>query len=263
MQCWKYMAFDWGVKSVMDGWFRLSRHYDFNDPLDCSAIMIGDLSEEIKKSLGIDGAERLAEAIRDSNYIKKYLRFFCVSEVRTAHLEIENLMWSHYADKARGIRVLLDFNDSWIDENMLTPVEYGTSLPIALLPTLCEKNSEQWTKQYFLKVVNRKSSCWEYEKEHRVAINLNDLQSHKVEVRFSENNVFLKIPHKNIIQVDFGYDADELKIAHIATALRNNALTKDIKLRRAVLKPGEWDYGYRYEEVEDLSNTNGAEESHT
>ena len=95
------------------------------------------------------------------------MRIICLSEVNDSMS-----MWSHYADKHRGVVLALDcieeIDSPWLDAR---PVTYQDDPPMLTKETLVRSIIGQQPLdygQFFLECMHIKTTDWAYEKEWRV-----------------------------------------------------------------------------------------------
>ena len=160
----------------------------FNDPFDCvinydyetEAIrqsqyilkcLVGEsetrkilASEMAKRTLG-DVEETLKKHMSELfEKTEKSMRVACFSEPSNL---TSLIMWSHYADSHSGVCVEYDFETvKNVVPTACIPVKYTDSYEYSIAPQNSEEGIENFFKMY------TKSTEWEYEKEWRVSIQM-------------------------------------------------------------------------------------------
>ena len=125
-----------------------SKIFDFNDPIDPTIRLI---KNKINK--------------KNMKHILNKIRIACFS---TNHLNM--LMFSHYADKHKGICIEYDFSEFNKTDTTLLEVNYEKKLHIDNKSLQITSFSGEIKKQEtsFFDLFNTKHKSWKYEKEYRV-----------------------------------------------------------------------------------------------
>jgi Protein of unknown function (DUF2971) len=144
------------------------------------------------------------------------------------------LMWSHYTDKHKGIRIHFDTSKFRLQEEVFKEVEYlETRVPFDAL--LSPKSKA------FLDQVNKflitKSIAWYYEKEYRLILTPNYCYS-------KDNLNFYKILPECIVKIDLGFNSNSILQNEIITLLKRNE-NKHIILTRAFIDEKEYKLNYK------------------
>jgi hypothetical protein len=154
---------------------------DFNDPFDCNAFSLrigsakfyrrGLLSDLKKTEISKNQKKRIRQVLENKLYEEDAfwpaVRFGMQSEIEKAGVfsfaeRFDNfLLWSHYADKHKGICFEFEFKYMPIDLSKITKVNYKKQMPII-------QYSQQ--KNYH-SIFDTKSNIWKYEKEWRAVVN--------------------------------------------------------------------------------------------
>ena len=223
---YKYCSYEVGLNDIiLKQSLKFSNPSEYNDPFDCHESLIKldlmnlnfetfieeqypNLSRNIKRGL-----------VRDFN--SKYL-YKCLLEERKRFkitcfsLSYNNiLMWSHYADKHRGICVGFQFHPIYHDKFILTPVSY-----IDKIPLIDGKVDAYKMIRYWLSI---KSNCWVYEKEVRAI------------TKSKNNNSFEYIHYEkdDIKEIIFGCKVSQKEIAQTQKILKSNGFNlKKIAFKR-------------------------------
>jgi len=169
---YKYSTLYDGIELILkDKTFKFTDPKDFNDPFDCNEAMLEiSISPEeekqqirdaaakhhlprkaVRKSLKLTGNKAVYQDVLKSK--KKDFKVSCFSEISD-----DVLMWSHYADKHRGICVGFDL-EHMTKEYVLYPVNYITEVQ--------KIHGMANTPYVFYYWVTFKADRWTYEKEIR------------------------------------------------------------------------------------------------
>lgn len=187
MLCYKYMSFERFKQSIRpEGVFlKVSRPVEFNDPFDCVGRITGCPSESLIKSFNRRKVNSYADwntqniqftlsiASRSRRIFDRWYRIFSVCGADIVGTPAEMLMWAHYGDSAKGVRVGIevDENTQWV-ENIAYEEE---------MPTLDLQRVQEWSpfddkvlKQFLRSCLLTKHEVWHYEKEKRVIFGVDD-----------------------------------------------------------------------------------------
>lgn len=158
----------------------------FNDPFDCNVKLLkveiddkilNDTISKLPLSLSRQEKRELKRKYNNPSSLQKIIKkernrfkLACFSE-----LFDEVLLWSHYADKHRGICIGFDFPPIYEEKFILCPVSYLEEL----------KSIDGMTEVYkvILYWLTSKSNRWEYEKEIR-AITKNNSTENQEKIKF-------------------------------------------------------------------------------
>lgn len=178
---------------------------------------------------------------------------FCAG---TDDLNTDVLLWSHYADNCKGIRIGFQFPDECpYDICQIAYTKQMPSVDFAKL-TRCEVMSNQFNKMlhdYHGRMICTKHAAWKYEQEYRLITNVHD---NKCVVQ-QDKLFFVKIPVKYVQTVDFGcrafgekkMKADE-RFLRLAWKLHNTTGLNLELFRKAEIQIGR--YGYKYVPFKDV-----------
>lgn len=109
----------------------------------------------------------------------------------------EILLWSHYADSHKGVRIYFDLNQFKVKSKSVYPVDYCAIRPL-LNPLVPIEKQER----IFSNLTVSKSDIWEYEKEYRWLISYRECFSEFDGVGIKHN--YIEIEPESIIGVDLG-----------------------------------------------------------
>lgn len=160
------------------------------------------------------------------------LTCFC-GELIESHHEI--LMWSHYADSHKGLRIGFDKDLLCIQGTSFMEVNYEPNR-IQLNPADYWIGGVEKLGSVFDEVIRTKSSIWSYEKEYRWMVDAKQCQ------REGENS-FISINPKAIVEVIYGVNCPLDKVLPISNLVRN-ALGDCVKIKKAVIDNLEFKLNY-------------------
>jgi hypothetical protein len=179
---YKYIDLQASITHLLkENTFKFSNPDDFNDPFDCNEYLV-DISIPTEKE-----REFILQAAANNklprNIVRKQLRNIGNSKIYSEALgkkkkefkvscfsEVSDniLMWSHYADKHKGICIGFDLAHA-CEDYVLYPVNYISQVQ--------KIDGMTNTPYVFYHLVTVKADCWAYEKEIRaVSKNGNPLQ---------------------------------------------------------------------------------------
>ena len=131
--------------------------------------------------------------------------FMCFSSEEANDYD-QILMWSHYGDKHKGIRIHFDPTKLRYSYFALEKISYSETRPE--LDTSLNLKGEQFLSQV-KNVLSTKSIAWQYEKEYRLFIT--PKYCHPKIINGQELR-FVKIPIESIIRIDLGlYFPNDIK----------------------------------------------------
>lgn len=201
MILYRYLASHW-IDTLRDGRLKVARPYEFNDPYDCLGICVGrypistlvrhfmdekasvynttlktakkcNISiERAAEALAKMNADKLsagvAKKIQDRKHMEDIMFLLCFSscsEGDSGH----SLMWSHYANKCKGVRLGFDFGGEEFPY-YLNSVKYScerASLNLSLIHEIAvDPEYTRFNEENLL----TKSIDWSYEREYRMMI---------------------------------------------------------------------------------------------
>jgi hypothetical protein len=197
------------LKTIESRLLRISRLRDLNDPFESRMGITGIIPEgESKVNAWLD-------SIRDQQH--SMFGLLCFSNTPR-----ESVLWSHYADKHRGValEVKFDFHPDQVIE-IHYPIERPT-IDAKIYVKLRQDEAE--FKRYLLSLldllIRRKSPGWAYEREYRVFF---DIQNNK-DLIMSGGHYFKRIPDNFLTRVILGWRCP-LDEQYIIKALEVSGLT--------------------------------------
>ncbi|MCI6989734.1 MAG: DUF2971 domain-containing protein [Campylobacter sp.] len=130
----------------------------FNDPFEGLYIITSDK---------VDAVKNYNAKIWENGYKNNICCFSLKDEI---DIYSDALMWSHYANSSRGIRIEFDLDPSF-EADEVKYLDFGD------FPTI---NSDEEFARKFKKIMTTKHKAWKYERENRV---LTDKQFVKIEIK--------------------------------------------------------------------------------
>lgn len=124
MLYYKYMSYQRFTESILPGgaFIKVSRPCEFNDPFDCVGGLVGDFNSKTAEeycnmfyadvrpnSYCASAKAHFLGRLGNRRFFNEWFRILSLSDASRLLPNGEALMWSHYADNARGVRLTLDF----------------------------------------------------------------------------------------------------------------------------------------------------------
>ena len=217
---YRYLDAGAGLKTIESRLLRISRLRDLNDPFDSRMGIINV----------IPGKEDLAHKWLDSILERQNTMFGCLCFSDTFK---ESVLWSHYADKHRGIVLEVRFD---YDPIGIIQMRYPPERPTIDASIYTElSNDDVALNKYMLPrielMIRQKSPGWAYEREYRVAF---DLQKNQ-DLVLSDGHYFERIPDNFLIRVILGWKCP-LEESYVAKALAASGLgsTKVVRAKMSL-----------------------------
>lgn len=181
-----------------------------------------DLKPALKGEID-NGLERASQTIR--------IICFCDPD-RIKYDGDDVLLWSHYGDKHKGIRIFFETDEIKIVSTNLFQVVYSFDRASIDITDLSEFNKR--VEDAYRTVFKTKNKSWEYEQEVRWIINLLECSQEK-------GRSYIPLLPKAIRRIDFGCKCQSDEIVSI---LDNNAY-KHVKLYKALVHEHKFSLNYR------------------
>ena len=225
MLLYKYMPWKYWFDSVLMGQFKMTRPDAFNDPFDCINAVCGWLPDSVVEEAvdclytqdeDFQSRETFKKLflqvypghVKDADYHRELLSSLCLilcfAGVDGLSEEADLLMWSHYADSAKGVRITFDIPEDG-GAYALERVCYSKEIPVYDL----SKGQHYCSRDDFVGVYRQwiitKGLAWKYENEVRLILHTPDMDAHRV----VHNGVeCFKMPQAWIKEVTFGSEVD-------------------------------------------------------
>ncbi len=288
MKCYRYLGRYYGLRTLLDGRFKLSAPCEFNDPFDCAGAIVGTISDRyfenfVKPTVDKDGF--LEDLQEEENFglcergtmrqhveqfkefykralIQRYLnkrsdfnkvvRILCLSNAGNGsdrHRSDDALLWSHYAEAGRGLRIGLDIDDAELPSPVV--VRYTNQMPSMNLKELkvcidSEPYDGHPQVEFLDRCLRTKSKPWFYEREVRLAFPVMDKR-----IESQSGKCFVKLKPRLFWRIDFGHKTfrDDAEFLSVVEKLRVRGYGH-VEFRLAALDQRR--YGYRYRTVDEV-----------
>jgi DUF2971 family protein len=262
---YKYCSFDIkALRLLSEAEAYYANPKDFNDPLDCDGTVRGDtdLASWEKLCIGMLAAKRgVMEAMRaiqdlqhnsaeygdyrTNRQAEKHYKYLLRSKIESL-IDAEMgkrgvlylaedwncpLMWSHYADRHRGLCIEYDTNINNCPD--IKPVDYSDAQGINISELIQWKlhNSSEAEKNVLETYFFAKSPSWSYEKEWRVICERNGVK----EAPFRISGVYFGLKCDSAVRKNIVMLFDEVNWVE----LYDIRALKDSRLDREPIDPGE------------------------
>lgn len=276
MRLVRYMSFEWGVKAVKSGLFKLLRPLKANDPYEMMGSCIGQLRPEVKAAMLDDMKYEWVKAglpmsgkvvdypiseviarVENNHYFfrmmlmsrevqQKANAMLCFVDADQIDAVTDQLMWGHYAKGGTGIRVWFESERFADDLPPLFKVRYQSKKPCIDLGKLNAYNDMDVWGKFLFDILITKSSAWSYEHEYRMMIP--PMQAGSLVVK-RDDLEFVRIGSECISRIDLGPMGFQEASKPIIAELKNNPTTARIDFRLATFKSEEYAYDYiRFED---------------
>jgi len=252
-----------GLKSVMDGWFKLSRPSVFNDPFDCDGradglcginpkYMVGERQyEQLKQTpLGLIQISELRDASRkhfdSSEMLDNVVRIMCMTKANSS-LQTEMLLWSHYTNGGQGLRVHFRIPNRIKDVYEIRRVRYERDLPRCDLEKISRMDRDPEAMSYCDRRIWTKGKSWVYENEYRLRMFVTATNWQYVKKDDVSAEMYLRVPPEWITRVDLGPRSQMVLFKPLICDLKAKEQFAHIKFMQT--KKDRNHYRYCYEEI--------------
>ena len=205
---------------------------EFREKLTEDESVMHKLCEELPKGLHDEFFEFRERFGRDQCGVVS----FCDGSVRGGK---EVLLWAHYADSHKGLRVHFDVSKIKIHSNNLCKMTYVNERQ--LLDPLSVKTGSGETEKLFAEMLFVKSSEWSYEEEYRWLIDYGEC-FFEYDGKGQKRH-YIPIDSEAIVGVDMGVSMTEHMKEAIRTYLKQSHL-KHIVLRESTLDRKKYSLNY-------------------
>lgn len=151
MRAYHLMSEKWALESLHKKRLKLALFHDMNDPFELLGVELGSPQDRVD-----------FRTLKDE--MNRTVGLLCFSKAWN-----NPVLWSHYADKHRGLCLGFDIPDDWAVEVSYT----GAMLKAELEHSLPSDKSSSFGH----KLLTTKFSHWRYEKEVRTIVRLEDSHS--------------------------------------------------------------------------------------
>lgn len=227
---YKYMSYDAFLRTVtpVGIYLKVSNPSEFNDPFDCTGTAKGNWSkklvEECRNEFGghsADAQECLKCEIEGREFVGANHRIICFADKhRIEKSGREKLMWSHYADSCRGVRLCFDAEKIGFD---IEPVKYSRKLPTLNFKSMKSDGNGGFVtpKGFYHSCLTVKDVCWNYECEKRAIFAANDARI----VKDEKGVEIVEIPQEALVEVVLGCEVDICEM--LGNRLKSHGINKD------------------------------------
>lgn len=217
MLVYRYMSYERFLESITpEGvYLKVSRPCEFNDPFDCCGACHGKPTKEFLDEVraanvpwlswfsddsvcGVMSVMLSSRRIFDASY-----RVFSASDTSIKETENEMLMWSHYGDASKGIRITIDVDTTKIK---CKRVQYRKNLPSLNLATVKSRDPfiDAEMRRFLIQCLLTKNIVWKYERERRIVFDVHSSAIQRLPARDEESKIedarFAWHPEKAVIK---------------------------------------------------------------
>lgn len=189
------------VESLVNPSLYFAKPDSLNDPFDCR-VDLKKCFESAARLASPSQAKLLRTALNKPSFFKDWENSFNKIGVCSfswtgdwGMKERSQLLWSHYADEHRGIRLLYRLPSSYLHSLPgflgVTSVEYGSAVITEWLKSteIVLDRPQKFLDDLMKIYIAAKAGDWDYEKEHRIVFRDSGVQ---------------KIPYGSLVEVCFG-----------------------------------------------------------
>jgi hypothetical protein len=221
---YRYLDAESALKSIESRSLRISRLLELNDPFEWRFGIAGIPPE------GEPLIEKWMKSILEKQ--SKIIGLMCFSALCK-----EPVLWSHYADKHRGVAFEVEYDQK--PDNLIKITYPPNRLLIdGVRFAQLEKNKpalEAYLSPFMKPVMSQKSPSWEYEQEYRIYFSLDK----DANIQTSGGHYFVRIPENFLTRVILGYKCP-LEEQYVAKALEKSGLVST-KVTRAKISNETYD----------------------
>lgn len=153
MKLYHFLSEKWALEALKNQQIKVSRYEDLNDPSELLAMSLEDKVSRI--------------IMRETkSEINKVLRILCCGKSWESPL-----FWGHYAEKHKGIALVLEAQDSSVQD--ITYAKDRASLDLHALRTRADEEA----KIEMLEIFTTKYEQWSYEDEARIQFPVDEVSS--------------------------------------------------------------------------------------
>lgn len=192
-------------------------------------IVLGDTAlNKVLRNLGPALKDEIDNGLERASQTLRIICFCDPDEIKGGN---DILLWSHYGDKHKGIRIFFETDEIKILSKNLFRVVYSLDRASIDITDLSEFNKR--AENAYRTVFKTKNKSWGYEQEVRWIINLQECSQEK-------GCSYIPLLPKAIRRIDFGCKCQGDEIVSI---LDNNAY-KHVKLYRALVHEHKFSLNY-------------------
>ena len=191
---YRFLDSDAALKTLVAGRFRVGHASKFNDPFEWRLGFAGMVISEERKFAEDFSREHL-------RWLDSWMGILCFSKTVS-----DPVLWSLYADKHSG--VAFEVKHLWKDDEivkMTYPKTHRKERPVLDFNRLRKIHDENERSEYLLSLLKglmgRKSAGWSFEKEYRLAIDLNN----RNRCRLHDGHYDWQLPDNSLKRVILGF----------------------------------------------------------
>ena len=167
------------LDSLVRGYIYFASPEQLNDPFDSQIDIVKSLELAIDRSKGKskEKLKKLHAGQQQLNALNEKLSksgIFSCSHNKDSRSLREPLLWSHYADRHKGVCLVYNIPEQYILEEAMAavPMDYKSN-PLINFFLTWSKSSKKLTPREFMdelarKYLSIKDKCWSYEDEYRL-----------------------------------------------------------------------------------------------
>jgi len=210
---YRYMDSSAALRTIESRAFRVTRLHGLNDPFEWRPGVTNVIPR----------GEEIARAATEKSvaHMDSWMGVLCFSDTVA-----EPVLWSHYADKHRGVSFEVDYERR---EDHLFKMDYTETRPVIDANRLLNNEGlSDYFGQMLKKLMRQKSSGWSYEREYRVHIELEVCQ-------ISAGQYLMRIPDNFLKRVILGFQCP-LEELYVKRALEKSGLgsTEVVRAKRCL-----------------------------
>ena len=167
------------------------------------------------------------------------MRMICFCDPKEIKDGDDILLWSHYGDKHKGVRIFFETDDIKILSTNLFQVVYSLERACIDITDLSASTFNKNVEDAYLNTFKTKNKSWEYEKEIRWIINLQECIQ-------EDGRSYIPLSPKAIRRIDLGCKCKSEKVIPLLKEYGN--AYQHIKLYEALVH--EHRYSLKYKEID-------------
>ncbi|MCJ7663522.1 MAG: DUF2971 domain-containing protein [Desulfobacterales bacterium] len=213
--------------------------YFYNDLLpkisSATKVALPDFNDDAaSKNVERDLKPAIMKVIEENLVLaSKTLRIICFCDPNKINEGDDILLWSHYGDKHKGVRIFFETDDIKILSNNLFPVNYSFERPNFDITDPAEIKTED-----AYRIIKTKNKSWKYEQEVRWIISLQECIQ-------KDGRSYIPLSPNAIRRIDFGCKCESEKV--IPLLKDDDNAYQHVKLYKALVH--EHRYSLKYKEI--------------
>lgn len=234
------MKWGHGIDALKYHKLKASDPATFNDPFDCAGTCHGGFGEISRREFG--SLKVLQRILFEKQALSDKLRVLSFVNAAVTDLKTEMLLWSHYAENGKGIRVMFEFGCE--SEFSTTPtkaqeVHYRDEIPSLDLDCYEHDKKDEFYR-FLEKCVWTKGTAWSYEHEVRLVAMKKNLQ----QLPNSPESFCIEFNPKCVKEIVFGPHAPFLEQKHVVKSAVGDEYGDSVRLGWARCDEKKFRYDY-------------------